>query len=95
MKTTYLISYDISNNKTRGRVASLLKDFGLRWQLSVFLCLLSKREMKVLRQKIEELVTQKKDSILYIPLYQDTLKKIMVVGGKNLVEDRSSVHFMM
>ena len=47
-----LISYDISSNKRRNRISTLLKSFGFRIQYSVFEATLSRDSLKTLREKI-------------------------------------------
>ncbi len=49
--TEYLFSYDISDNKERRKVERLLKDYGFRRQLSVFICRLTRgSKAKLLKQ---------------------------------------------
>jgi CRISPR-associated protein Cas2 len=47
-----LIAYDISSNKRRNRISTLLKSFGFRIQYSVFEATLSRDSLKTLREKI-------------------------------------------
>ncbi|TYQ16296.1 UNVERIFIED_CONTAM: CRISPR-associated protein Cas2 [Acetivibrio alkalicellulosi] len=41
----YLICYDISIDRKRRKVENILKDYGVRVQLSVFECLISSRDL--------------------------------------------------
>ena len=47
-----LIAYDISSNKRRNKISTLLKSFGFRIQYSVFEATLSRDSLKTLREKI-------------------------------------------
>lgn len=48
----YLISYDISNDRLRNKVAKLLEDYGKRVQYSVFECHISDKQFYKLREEL-------------------------------------------
>jgi CRISPR-associated protein Cas2 len=50
----YLISYDISDNKRRAKIAKLLEGFGQRVLESVFECDLNPRAYTVLRTRLNK-----------------------------------------
>ena len=52
----FLISYDISVDQRRNRLAKLLEGYGSRVQYSVFECDLTPAQWKSLRQQITKLV---------------------------------------
>lgn len=54
----YLISYDISENKLRTKVAKKLEDYGRRVQYSVFECRLDKKRFKRLYGELAELTAE-------------------------------------
>jgi CRISPR-associated protein Cas2 len=67
MKRLWLISYDISDDKSRSRVHNTLKDYGKRVQYSVFECHLQDRELMDLRGCLLEIIATT-DSLRWYPL---------------------------
>jgi len=76
----YHITYDIVSDKRRKKVSDLLSDFGVRIQFSVFRLDVSKKQMKVIKTKCEELINPKTDSVLFIPYCQNCEENIGFVG---------------
>ena len=68
MRTTYLVCYDICDDKRLRRVAEICGDFGVRLQYSVFECDLDDSERIVLNGKLEEVIDAAEDQILYVSL---------------------------
>jgi len=62
----YIIAYDIEKQKARTKVSKKLEAFGLRVQLSVFECEINKKELKKLKDEIEELINSNSDSVMFI-----------------------------
>lgn len=50
---TYLVVYDIEDERTRSRVAKVLEGYGRRRQLSVFECALDERALKQLTARLQ------------------------------------------
>ncbi|MCI8929001.1 MAG: CRISPR-associated endonuclease Cas2 [Lachnospiraceae bacterium] len=48
----YLISYDITDNRIRGKIAKELSGYGQRVQYSVFECRITEQQYKELYQKL-------------------------------------------
>jgi CRISPR-associated protein Cas2 len=61
----YLVVYDLSSDKERTRVASLLEGYGFRAQWSVFECRLTKAGSQSLEQALEELGLESGTVCLY------------------------------
>lgn len=61
----YLISYDISNNKHRNKVAQLLEGYGERVQYSVFEVWATAQEMEKLSTRLERYVTDEGSVRIY------------------------------
>lgn len=77
----YLISYDISKNKPRTRVAKILTGKGQRVQYSVFECLLSTEELPQLVTLLDtELCTDDHDSVRIYPLPENVVQNIKILG---------------
>jgi CRISPR-associated protein Cas2 len=62
----FLVSYDISDDRCRTRVAKYLLDFGERLQYSVFCCQLNPRERVRLEEGLKQRIDQKADQILLL-----------------------------
>lgn len=52
---TYLVCYDVTEDRERDRVAKVVGAYGLRIQLSVFECRLSRTALVALRRQLEAL----------------------------------------
>ncbi len=77
----YLISYDVTEDRTRGKISKLLENYGVRVQYSVFECNISSHEYKKLYKEMLGLVAEKADvSIRIYPLDKDIVNKIEVIG---------------
>lgn len=75
-----LISYDIIDDKRRGRVARKLQDYGQRVQYSVFECILSKEQYQELLGKLKPELDVKKDSLRVYRLCNACSKHIASFG---------------
>ena len=67
----YLISYDISNDKHRTKVAKILSESGERIQYSVFLCDMPKKEIYPLLLRLEKQIDETVDSIFVLKIDKD------------------------
>lgn len=91
--TSYLISYDISNNKLRTQLAKILLRYGCkRLQKSVFLAPnYSLKELGLLRTALEKAFQyknkQKNDSLICFPVPQMKLSELLWHGDLNKTED--------
>jgi CRISPR-associated protein Cas2 len=80
-----VISYDISDDRTRRRVANVLADYGKRVQYSVFEC-------RVDAKTLEKIITLLKpfaegnDSIRVYQLCDACVKKVVLLGSGELTE---------
>ena len=87
----YLLSYDISNDKSRKRVSDYLLEKGfLRIQNSVFLGEIHITKIDDILENICLLVDKKEDSIFCIPINKEDYKNIFNFGKNedyNLYKD--------
>jgi CRISPR-associated protein Cas2 len=65
---SWIVAYDISNPKRLRKVATCCEDFGVRKQLSVFLCRLTATDFVRLRSRLYDLVNLEEDQVFCIPL---------------------------
>ncbi|MCA9927913.1 MAG: CRISPR-associated endonuclease Cas2 [Anaerolineales bacterium] len=77
-----VVSYDISDDKRRRKVAEIMEGHGYRVQYSVLECALSKKKLAALKKRLQPLVKAKEmDSIRFYPLPADAVKQIQVMGN--------------
>lgn len=70
----YLISYDISDTKTRNKVVKYLESFCYRVQYSVFLCVHAHVKVESIAKKLEILTRCDETKRLLIVSISDTAK---------------------
>jgi CRISPR-associated protein Cas2 len=88
---SWLVCYDISDPKRLRRVATCCEDYGLRKQLSVFLCRLSATEFARLRARLYDLVNLEQDQVLFIPLCGKCVQEIEAMGRPTEAHDARDV----
>lgn len=77
----YIISYDITSNKIRNKVACELENYGRRVQYSVFECELTEARYQKLYANLLVLCNEtEKDSIRIYSLCEKCEKKIVTIG---------------
>ena len=64
----YIVSYDISDDKRRGKVFDHLEGCGDRAQFSVFFCQLNPRELAQLRADLTGIIHHGEDQVLIVDL---------------------------
>lgn len=78
----YLITYDIENDKRRKQILDELEAFGYRVNYSVFECELNQTKLRKLKEKIEELVDVKYDSVRFYHICENCLPKSFELCNK-------------
>ncbi|ADU97493.1 CRISPR-associated protein Cas2 [Thermovibrio ammonificans HB-1] len=78
----YLITYDISNDKTRTKVADILEKFGKRVQFSCFEVECTEKELSELFKRIDKLINKQTDHVIAYPLTKNSLKGETAICGK-------------
>ena len=79
--TCYVIAYDIADDKRRTKIHQVLLGFGKWTQYSLFECFLSRKELILLRSKLEEHLVAKEDSVRFYPLCANCVSRVETVGG--------------
>lgn len=64
----YIISYDITNDKKRAKIAKKLEACGVRLQYSLFECDLTVVQLARLSNDLKSLINRNADSVMYFPL---------------------------
>ena len=68
MRTTYLVCYDICNDKRLRRVFKTCRNYGDHLQYSVFECDLNDAEMIKLERQLGEIINHFEDQVLFVAL---------------------------
>lgn len=76
----YLVSYDVVDDRRRGKLARVLLDWGDRVQYSVFECELDTAELPVLMEEMAAEVDAGQDSLRVYPMCADCRGKVAVMG---------------
>jgi len=68
LRTTYLICYDIANDKRLRRVFKACKNFGEHLQFSVFECDLNMAEKVEMEKVLNGLIKHDEDQVIFVTL---------------------------
>lgn len=68
MRTTYLVCYDIANDKRLRKVFKTCRNYGDHLQYSVFECDLSDAELVQLERELGEIINRAEDQVLFVGL---------------------------
>lgn len=68
MRNTYLVCYDITDDKRRARVHKALCGLGDHLQYSVFECQLTPAGLARCRHRLSELINDRHDQVLFVDL---------------------------
>ncbi len=83
----YLISYDLSNDRLRQKVAKEMENYGKRVQYSVFECRISEKQLRTLYQKLAVIMQEEKEgSVRIYTICGNCEAKIQIIGV-NQIED--------
>lgn len=78
----YVISYDISEDKRRNKIAKLLEGYGCRVQYSVFECHINEKKLKILCAGLQDLARDMTDGSIYIYYVCNSCEKKRVLIGE-------------
>ena len=81
-----VISYDISDDGLRKKVANILLDYGVRVQYSVFECMVDAKTLEKLILMLSPL-TEGSDSIRFYQICEASLKKMVLLGSGEVTEE--------
>jgi CRISPR-associated protein Cas2 len=68
MRTTYLVCYDICEDKRLRKVFKTCRNYGDHLQYSVFECDLNETEMVNLERELGEIINHIEDQVLFVAL---------------------------
>ncbi|NJN76802.1 MAG: CRISPR-associated endonuclease Cas2 [Synechococcaceae cyanobacterium RL_1_2] len=88
----YVVTYDITDNKRRQKVAHILEGYGSRVQFSVFECHLSRKQYGKLCQRLwPQGHWSEGDSLRFYPISGHTLAQVTIWGEPPLTNPPSSI----
>ena len=67
-RTTYLVCYDITDDKRLRRVFKLCRNYGTHLQYSVFECDLNLRERTKMERELGDILKHDEDQVLFVSL---------------------------
>jgi CRISPR-associated protein Cas2 len=70
MRTSYLVCYDIANDKRLRKVFQICKNHGTHLQFSIFECDLNSRERVTLERELKDVIKATEDQVLFVALGQ-------------------------
>lgn len=79
-----VISYDISEDKRRTKIHTILKSYGQWMQYSVFECSLTPTQYTKLRNRLSKLIKPETDSIRFYFLCECCQQKVERIGGEQV-----------
>jgi CRISPR-associated protein Cas2 len=68
MRNSYLVCYDISDDKRLRRVFKIMRGWGDHLQLSVFECQLTRMDLARLKAELAEVIHHTEDQVLFVDL---------------------------
>jgi CRISPR-associated protein Cas2 len=68
MRTTYLVCYDIANDKRLRRAFKTCRNFGDHLQFSIFECDLTPKEKVELESQLSQVINHDEDQVLFVSL---------------------------
>lgn len=75
-----IISYDISDNRARGRFHKLLKEYGLNTQKSIFECDVDREALREIERRARVLLDRESDSLLVMRICKNCQRQVLVAG---------------
>jgi len=91
----YLITYDISIDKRRTKLAKLLEGFGQRVQYSVFECDMEERQVSQLYRRLTRLLRPAEgDSLRIYKLCTNCRSTVTIIGAGPPVAQASEVYII-
>lgn len=81
MDGRYLVMYDITDNKRLARAASIVLEYGVRLQKSVYEVRLNPHTLSVLRERLANVIEPEEDGIKIFPLCESCAGRRIACGA--------------
>jgi CRISPR-associated protein Cas2 len=79
MRTTYLVCYDICDDKRLRKVFKTCRNYGDHLQYSVFECDLNESEIVKLERELSEIINDAEDQVLFVALGPPESRGVRVI----------------
>lgn len=89
-----IVAYDIEDNRSRNKIAKILKDYGERVQKSVFECNLNEAMIKRMIERISKFINYETDNFRVYKLLDAQKADIIVIGKRKVIEDDKDVYIV-
>ena len=86
-----VIAYDVTDDRRREKVSTLLEDHGVRVNYSVFECELERDEFEQLQEQLAELIDDREDRILCYRLCDSCRVKRTTIGIVEKTREKKTV----
>ncbi len=83
----YIISYDISDDKTRNKVEKIISGYIYRVQYSMFEGIISQRSYSDIKKKLSKYLLKENDSIRIYKVCEKCTTQISFFGNPKIIED--------
>lgn len=80
MESTYLVIYDIADNRRIAKTAALLLDYGVRVQRSVFEVRLHEESLRLVKQQLQDILDPDEDGIKMFRLCESCAARTFGIG---------------
>ena len=84
----FIVSYDITEDDRRLKVAKTLKNYGERVQYSVFECQINQEQLASMINSLKKLMNAKEDSIRVYQLCEGCIKKSLSLGEGEIFKEK-------
>lgn len=92
----YVVSYDITSDRRRNKIAKTLEGYGTRIQYSVFECRLTEKKYKEMYRKLMQLMTDEEDGSFRIySVCGNCEGKIRTIGEISGLPEQSAEHVIV
>ena len=85
-KEFYVVAYDIRSDRHRVRLSKLLEKYGVRVNYSVFECMFTPGQLKLVKKRVGSMLNPKYDSVIFYPCCLDCYAKIEYVPSRTAVK---------
>jgi len=83
----FVISYDITDDKRRNKVAKCLENYGIRVQYSVFEVICEEEIINKIISELNEIINPNEDSVRIYLLCSNCVSKIAIIGCGEVTKD--------
>lgn len=91
MKSTCIVTYDVSDNKRRQKLYVFLRGYAEHIQKSVFFCNLTKEHFIEMQKGIAQIIDPDCDQVLIVPCQ---IRSHIMALGKKLVDVEELLYFI-